>query len=84
MPNTKHMLKSPLQINAFLLHLKHMLLTVCIRNTSQNRAGTRPDRMLPCIILQLPPPFFFFVNWSLPFHVGDQFLHHMEMQQKPI
>lgn len=41
MLNIKHMFKSLLQINAFLLHPKHTLLIICRRNTSQNRTGTR-------------------------------------------
>lgn len=65
MLNTKNMFKSPLQINAFLLHPKHALLIICIKNTSQNRAGTRMNAseyyslvcFFRCVFF-----FFFFVT----------------------
>lgn len=78
MLNIKHMFKSLLQINAFLLHPKHTLLIICRRNTSQNRTGTRLNASeyysLVCFFCCVVVVFIFFIfcDWSLPLHVGDR------------
>ena len=87
MPNTKLMLKSPLQSNAFLLHLKHV--THCPHQEYFTEQCWHQDRLNASEYYSSAFAFsgfffFFFGNWS-PFPCGRlQFLHHMEMQQKPV